>query len=368
MSGSISGIGNGTPSGYGLSAVILNDEETAKQRVDTLTQQSADGLISDSYSGLGSRSISSLNLNAEISQDTTYTSNISAADATIEVTQNALSQITSIASNFYTQVDNLTSDSTLGTGQVAIVAASAQQALQQVASLLDTQDGSNYVFAGQDSANPPVPDPDNILTSNFYTQINTAVGQLSTNGATATAASTLAIASSNDPDTSPFSAALSQPASVLQSERTTATIGDGQQIQIGLLASANASVTSTGTSTTGSYMRDLMRALATIGSLTDSQASDPNFDALVDDTRTSLNGAITAMANEAGILGDTQSAMDASGTVITDTQSALQTQLSSVQDVDLASVATQLSLAQTQLQASYQMIDNTAKLSLVNYL
>ena len=46
--------------------------------------------------------------------------------------------------------------------------------------------------------------------------------------------------------------------------------------------------------TTGSYMRDMLRALATIGSLTSTQANVPGFQDLVQDTRTSLIGAISA--------------------------------------------------------------------------
>ena len=50
---------------------------------------------------------------------------------------------------------------------VDTIAASARDALGQVASALNTQDGGVYVFAGQDTANPPV--PGNILTSDFFT-------------------------------------------------------------------------------------------------------------------------------------------------------------------------------------------------------
>ena len=84
----------------------------------------------------------------------------------------------------------------------------ARDSLRQVADLLDTKDGDSYVFAGQDSANPPVPQPDDILSSGFYSQIAASVGQLAANGASATAAATLATASSNAAGTSPFSASL----------------------------------------------------------------------------------------------------------------------------------------------------------------
>ncbi len=210
------------------------------------------------------------------------------------------------------------------------LAASARSALTQVAGLLNTTDGNVYVFSGQDTANPAVPNGDNILSSGFYTQIKAAVGALSANGAAATAASTLATASSNAAGTSPFSAFLSQGAACSPKQRSIVPLGDGQSAPTGLLASANAAVVSSGSSTTGSYMRDLMRALATIGSLSSSQSGDSaNFDALVSDTRTSLRGAISAMADDVGVLGDAQTRFTADKTQIGDMQTALKTQLSS---------------------------------------
>jgi flagellar hook-associated protein 3 FlgL len=115
-------------------------------------------------------------------------------------------------------------------------------------------------------------------------------------------------------------------------------------------------------------MRDLMRALATIGSMTSAQASDPNFTALVQDTTTSLNGVVTAMADDAGALGNTQSSLTATQTRLSDTATALTGQLSSVQNADEATTLSDLSAIQTQLQASYRMIANEGTLSLANFL
>ena len=121
--------------------------------------------------------------------------------------------IQQIASNLLATVNSLSSEGATG---VATAAASANSTLAELAGLLDTQDGSSYVFAGQDRTNPPVPDPDNITSSGFYTQINAAVGALATNGAAATTAATLAIAGSTRQGTSPFSTAMSPPAATLQ--------------------------------------------------------------------------------------------------------------------------------------------------------
>lgn len=358
-------IGTASLSNYGLLGSLTSDSNTIQQRLDTLTQQASTGSVATTYAGLGSGASVSLDLNPEIANLQTWQANINAATGTMDVAQTAMTQIQQIASNLFSQLDSL--QGTDGS-EVDSVAASARDALTEVANLLDTTDGTTYVFGGADSSNPPVPDPDDITSSGFYTQIAAAVGNLGTAGADATAAATLDIASSDVAGTSPFSAYMSQPAATLQAEQPVVETGQGQTTPIALLASANSAVTSDGSSTTGSYMRDLMRALATVGSLTSGQQSDAGFQGLVQDTRTSLNDAISSMASDVGVLGNRQSALTATQTELADTQTALTTQLSGVQDVDMAETMSNISLVQTQLQASYQMIETVSGLSLAKFL
>jgi flagellar hook-associated protein 3 FlgL len=136
----------------------------------------------------------------------------------------------------------------------------------------------------------------------------------------------------------------------------------------GIVANSNADAPSTGSVTTGSYTRDILWALATLGSLSSSQLSDSGFQTLVSDVRTGLGNAITALNQDAGVMGNRQTAMQASSTQLSDAATAMQTQLSSAEDVDTATAMTKLSTVQTQLQASYQMIAAEQGLSLVKYL
>ncbi len=362
MSGAISATGQ---SDAGWMSNLIGDAATVRQHLETLTNQASTGLVSSTYAGLGSGAAVSLDLNPELANLTTWQNNINQVTGSMQVTQTAMTQLQSIASNFYSQVNSLSS---ADASSVDVLAAQAQAALQQVAGLLDTTDGNTYVFGGADSTNPPVPDPDQILTSGLYSQINGEVGGLAANGAAATAAATLATASSNAAGTSPFSVYMSQPAATLQAATPVVQVGQGQMVQVGLLASANSAVTSTGSSTTGSYMRDLMRALATIGSLSSSQVSDSGFQGLVQDTSSSLQGVISAMAGDAGVLGNTQTALTATQTQMSDTATALTTQVSGAQDVDMAQTLSNITLVQTQLQASYQVIAGMENLSLVKFL
>lgn len=362
----MSGI-SGVPAGgqYGLLATLVADSASARQRLDQLTQQASTGLIANTYAGLGAGAPVSLDLNPEIASLQTWQNNIGSATGSMGVTQATMTQIQQVASNFYAQINNLNG---INTSEVDSIATSAQDALKQVAGLLDAQDGGKFVFGGADTANPPVPDPSSILSSGFYTQIAAAVGNLGTAGASATAAATLGIASSNAAGTSPFSAYMSQPASTLVAQIPAVQTGPGQSSPIGLLASANTAIASPSGSTTGSYMRDLMRSLATLGSLSSAQVNLPGFEGLIQDTRTSLNGAITTMAGDVGVLGNRQAALTAAQTGLAATQTALTAQVDNAQDVDMAKTLSDLTQAQTQLQASYQVIAGVSGLSLAKLL
>jgi flagellar hook-associated protein 3 FlgL len=346
---------------YGLVGALVTNSQSVSSTLDTLTQQISTGLIATSYAGLGSGAGVSLDLNPQVAELQTWQNNIGSATGQMGVMQTAMTQIQQIAANFVKQMPTL---NTLDPSDIDSIASDAQDALKQVADLLNTQDGGTYVFAGEDSSNPPVPAPNDILNSGFYTQINDAVSQLATNGAASTIATTLQVAESNDSGTTPFSDYLSQPGAAAQVVET----GTGSTTQIGILANTNAAVASTGDSTTGSYMRDLMRALATLGSMSSSQANDPDFGALVQDTTDSLNGVVTAMGSDAGVMGDRQTALTTLSTTLSATSTALTGQISSVQDVDMAAALTKLSSVQTQLQASYKLISNVSSLSLVNFL
>jgi flagellar hook-associated protein 3 FlgL len=348
---------------YGPVAQLVTNSANIHRKLDQLTQQVSTGLIANTYAGLGNGASIALNLNPQLVALQTWQTNIGAASGRMQVTQTAMTQLQQIASDFNAQLNNLNG---LDPANVDVIAASARDALAQVGGLLDTQDGDVYVFAGQDTGNPPVPDPDNITTSGFYTQIATAVAGLGVNGAAATAASTLAVAASNTAGTSPFSTYLSQPAASISAPLV--QTGPATTQAIGLVASANLTAPSTGTSTTGSGMRDLMRALATIGSMSSSQANDPNFTSLVQDTTTSLNGVVSAMATDVGVLGDRQANLTNVQTQLTDTATALNSQVSAVQDVDMATTLSNLTATQTQLQASYRLISGATSLSLVSFL
>jgi len=193
------------------------------------------------------------------------------------------------------------------------------------------------------------------------------VAGLAGSGAAATSAATLAIAGSMANGTSPFSATL----------ETLAAGGGGRaSVQTGqrtsepgvMLANQNGDVQSTGSATTGSYVRDILGGLASIAALTPASAGASGLQSFVQTVGASLKSAADTMNQDAGVLGNRQTALTSEATAVGNTVTALQTQLSGIEGANLAQVSTQLSQAQTQLQASYQMIASLRSLSLANYL
>jgi flagellar hook-associated protein 3 FlgL len=348
-----------TATGYGGLGQIVGNAAKVQQTIADLTAESGSGYLSPDFAGLGQGAAVTLDLSPQLAAANQVQSNADAAGSIQTAAQTALGQIESVASSFASQAATLVG--TQGTTQT--ISASARNALTQVATLLDTKVGDVYVFGGQDSADPPIPDPQNITSSAFAAAIQTAIAGLSANGQAATSAATLAIAAPGG--VSPFSASLEAAGQQAQTD-----LGGGHYVALAPLATANSDAVSagTGTTSTGSYTRDILRGLATIGSLTDAQASDPNFVPLLQDTITSLNGAVSAINSDIGALGDRQNQVTSAQTEAGDTVTALTTQISHVQDADLTQVAVQLSSAQTQLQASYQLIANLSALSLAKFL
>lgn len=354
----MSGVSSATD--VGTLAQVIGDASLVKQSIDTLSQQSSTGFVSATFDGLGQGAATALDLTAQLGLNTTSQANADRASTIQQVSQTALGQIQTIVAGFTPQL--LSAQST-GTQALQALGVSARDALSQVAGLLDTKVGNIYVFAGQDSGNAPVPDPGSITQSAFYAAIQTAVAGLAGSGAAGVQAQTLAAAAPGA--TSPFSASLEAsnvPASV--------DLGTDQRVQVGVLADQNSDAVSsgTGTTSTGSYMRDILSGLATIGALSPAQGTDPQLNTLLQGTMQSLQDATSALNTDIGALGTRQTRVTSTKTELSDTATALTTQLGGVQLVDLPTLSTQLADAQTQLQASYHVIASLEQLSLAKFL
>ena len=305
----------------GFLGQLANNSASIKRQLDAAQVQQSTGYISNTYSGLGAGARTSLDLSPAVQRLQTWQSNIDTATGRLGVTQTALTQITSVASDFFARTNAL---SDAGASQAGTIGAQARSALEQVAQLLNTKIGDVYVFAGDDTGNPPVPETD--------------------------ADSLIAAVQPGGPG--PFSATIGSAAPQIE-------VGDGQRVAVGVLANKD-----TLNSTNGSYAHQILQALASLAGVTPTT----NNAAISNNARGLLGGAISAIANESGALGNVQADLSKRKDSLAATQTVLSGQLANAQDADLAATLTRVAALQTQLQASYQVFAGAKNLSLANYI
>lgn len=312
---------------YTYMATMISDASSLRDQLAQTQEQIASGHVSTSYSGLGSKAITSLDLSPQVVNQSTWSANIDAVNGRLQVTQNALTGIRTIASKMLAQLNGLDSADATAVDSLKV---SAQSALQQVAQFLNSKSGDTYVFSGQDTSNAPLTTNDPaVLTSDLL---------------------------ASDTAAPPFSSTIGTTPPKVQ-------VGDQDWASVGLIANKNTYATST-PPTTGSYMRDIMRSLASLTTITTGSTSTP----ILSDARSRLSGSITAISTEAGAIGGLQNTLKTKQTDLATFSTTLQTQISSVQEVDAAAAITKASRLQIQLQASYQIIAQTKSLSLANFL
>lgn len=316
----------GGASDYGTLQTLLNQSAAVRSELSVAQQQVATGLRDTSYAGLGDTARISLDLRPQVGHEQKYQSNIDAAAGRIGSAQTALTAITAVASDLFAQLGILNG---INPSDPPSVAARALAGLEQVANLLNTKVGNVYVFAGDDTGNPPIPNP---------------------------TAAALVPALLGGTTGAPFS-------TTIGTTSATVEVGEGERIPIGLIANRNTHVVSTAP-TTGSYLRDILTSLARLSTVT----NGPTLQADVAAARTPLTNGISSIALEAGALGNAQNLLQSRRDQSVATVISLNSQLSNAEDVDLAATLTRVASLQTALQASYQIIGKFKDLSLANYL
>ncbi len=338
--------------------------------VDQLNAQNAalqgelsSGVLSNSYAGLGDQRYQALNLQPQITAVGAWQQNVTSAQTTLSVTQTAMSSITAIATALQTSLTSLQGNQSATA--ISAAAIEARSSLNELGSLLNTKDGSQYVFGGNASGTAPVADPSNITSSAFFQTISASVASVGTTSAAAVEAATVAAASDNTAAQSLFSSALSVGASVATRLAHTVTVGEQDHVAVGFVATEGTTPTAT---STGSSIRDLMRALAVVGSLDQADATSTGFSTLVSDTATQVGSINSSLTDTVAHLGQTQDQLTSQSSMLDSVSDALTSQLGAVKNSDAATLSTEINATQNQLTASYTLIADMKGMSLAAYL
>lgn len=328
-----------------------------RARIDTLTRQVSTGQISHRHGDLGPDARRAIDLRAEIGRREAYGNAADRALARADAMQTVMSRLHVLASEVSAEAKRT---KTIGAPGVEPLARAAGAALAEVAALLNTQHGGEYLFGGSDVGTPPVTDASGIAGGPMAAAIATAVGTLDeTNADSVLAAIGTA---STDPATSPFSPFLE--ADGATEARRALQVADGERVAFGVFANRDQM-----DEVAESWGRQLLRGLAALASTTTEQAQlGDGWTGLLDGIATTLEGAARGLATEQGAVGAAQQRITAAAERHDDTLVALRTQLGTVEEVDLAEASALLREVQSRLEASYEVTGMIARISLADML
>jgi flagellar hook-associated protein 3 FlgL len=272
--------------------------------------QEASGQISPDFGGLGSTSQQVIDLQVSVTRSQSYIDASAAADSKVQVMYSTMTSVTDLL----TQARSLlTGASDSATTDSSTIAESAQQMMQELSSLLNTQYSGQYLFGGSRTTAPPVD-----ISSSVYPAM-----------------------------TSPSTAS----ASYYQGDDQVASVrvSDTDSVPYGVTADDPA-------------FEQAMRALNLVAN------NAPLSSSTLDEALNLATNAVSATAEIQAKLGLASSSIEAASTTQSDYQNFAKTLGDNLTTVDVAAVTAQLSTYQAQLTASYSAISKIQGLSLASYL
>jgi flagellar hook-associated protein 3 FlgL len=126
-------------------------------QLNTLSAQVSSGNKSQTFSGINDVAQLSLQLNDQQSLTQSYISNVNNAQTRISPIQAVLQRITDVANQLRNDALTASSGASLPTAKGnGALQAEAESALNEIASLLNTKVGTDYLFGGRNTSTPPM--------------------------------------------------------------------------------------------------------------------------------------------------------------------------------------------------------------------
>jgi len=280
----------------------------------TLENQIASGQKSQTYAGISSQAGQVINLAATQSLQQSYMNTIDTVNTRLQTMNLAMQNIASIATNFHNTLAN-----SAFSPNGASVQQTAQQLLTELGSYMNTQDGTRYVFSGNKTSTPTfspagLPNPGDLTT-------NIAADYYGGDGGVAQA-----------------------------------TVDHNVNLQYGVTGDNAA-------------FEQIVRVLNFFANnAAPLSQANPTDVTNVNQAQQMLANAAQSVQQLVATAGEQQNNLDQLKTAHQSAMTLASTSLNNIEQVDSATVITQLNTLQTQLQASYQTINMLQSLSLTNYL
>ncbi len=296
---------------------VIQNLAALQTQGNTLEQQISTGLTSQSYAGIAPQAAQLVSLSAQQSQQQGFVNTINSVNTTLSTMSLATSTMATLVQQFAQQLPTNAYNTTGATVQ-----SQAQALLANIGDYLNTQDGEGYVFSGSDTSTPPydpsgLPNPGDLTTSvsgappTGYYQGNDTVAQ--------------------------------------------AQVDTDLNVSYGVTADNPA-------------FEQAVRVLNFIANAPAFDQSNPADTANISQAETLLNNSATQIQQLTSQIGLNQSELNNSLTEHQQSQTLASSNISNIEQVNPATVITQLDALQTQMEASYQTVNILQNLSLANYL
>lgn len=288
-----------------IAAALRTQAEVSARQIQT-----ASGKVSSDYGGLGASSKKVIDLQVSISQSKSYEDAATSADARVEVMYSATGSIADLLSSYRAK---LTSAISANSSDTSALADSARELMSEMASLLNTQYGGRYLFAGSRTDTAPV----DLSTYSNTTSATTA-------------------------DTSYYHG---------DDTIASAKVSASQYVSYGVTANNPA-------------FEQAMRSFSMIANATSSPIDSTTISQALDLTTSALD-AVTGVQTKLSLSASQLERAVSNQQNYQDYASSLASNLT---DVDLAAVTAKISSYQSQLEASYSAISKILSLRLSDYL
>ena len=303
----------------GQSQFLLSQVQTASLQLGKTQAQVASGKVSTDYAGLGDKVALLEAARTAANKADSYQSNTAMAVNQADLQDSQLSSLSDLANQLRQSITT-----SVANGDGTTLMATAQGIFDQVSQILNTKDANgNYLYGGDKDNTPPF----NI----------TSLSQLA-------ALPSVASAFSNG------------------TLKKSVMVGDGQSVQIGVLASD-----------IGSGLMQTLKDLASFdagpsgtfaGSANLTQAQNNFLTGELPTAISAASGVNSAAASNGFIYNQLKDASDHQSSLST----LYKTFVSNIEDVDMPTAITQLNQNQVALQAALQVTSQLNQVSLLNYL
>lgn len=271
--------------------------------------QESSGLVSTDFGGYGADAQHVVNLQVSMTRAQSYIDAATLAGSKVQVMYSAVGSMTDILTQFRSQ---LSAASTGSSTEASSVISSAQQMLEEMGSLMNTQYDGQYVFAGGKTDTTPVD----------LASFSSGTGSITT------------------ADTSYYNG---------DDEIASVRVASDETVAYGVTADNSA-------------FEEVMRVLKFVANSTSLSSSD--ISSALDLASTALDDTAAVQARLSG----SASSIDSASARQSDYKSYAETLSNDLTGVDVAAIAAQLSTYQAQLSASYSALAKMLSLNLASYL